>query len=119
MVTVGEALRLWDRVDKDRNVTDQGIEFHRLLSETALTAKLPSKTSRLRSKILTVIGAVERVQKQSGEEGVAKYMQTLFVKPNKKHKKSKTKGFWTDIKIYLVLKICEYIQIYLVLTYVY
>ena len=51
MVTVEKAILLWESVDKTNNFTQQGVDFHRLLSETSPAAKLPSKTSRLRSRI--------------------------------------------------------------------
>ena len=68
MVTVEKTILFWDSVDKTNSFSQQGVDFHRLLSDTSPAAKLPSKTSYLREKILTTIGAVTRIRDRSGNE---------------------------------------------------
>ena len=87
MVTVEYAIRLWDSVDQSKNATEAGAEFRRLLSLAAPTAKIPKKSSRLRTKILVASGAVERLQ--SSKDGDSAYLQSWFIKP-KKHASSIT-----------------------------
>ena len=86
MVTVEKAILLWESVDKTNNFTQQGVDFHRLLSETSPAAKLPSKTSRLRSRIVTTIGTVERIRNRSGDKEAAVYLKSWFLKAKKTKK---------------------------------
>ena len=86
MVTVEKAILLWKSVDKTNSITQQGVDFHRLISETSPTAKVPSKTSRLRSRIVTTIGAIERIRNRSGDKETAVYLKSWFLKAKKTKK---------------------------------
>ena len=86
MVTVEKAILLWKSVDKTNSITQQGVDFHRLISETSPTAKVPSKTSRLRSRIVTTIGAVERIRNRSGGKEADVNLKSWFLKVKKTKK---------------------------------
>ena len=86
MVTVEKAILFWKRVDKTNNITQQGVGFHRLLSETSPVAKVPSKTSRLRSRIVTTIGTVEHIRNRSGDKETVVYLKSWFLKVKKTKK---------------------------------
>ena len=55
MVTVREAISLWEEVGDTLSATEQGIKFRELLSQKAPDAKLPVKTSRLRYHYLFIL----------------------------------------------------------------
>ena len=95
MVTVEKAIGVWKSVDKTQNATCQGVEFYNLLSATAPSSKLPKKTSRLRSKILVAIGAVERAKQKDGDKWTS-HLSLWFIKPKKITKTDKNKSTQTS-----------------------